>query len=80
LNWVILPTLKKELANGGNMSTIIKGCIIAGVIALILGFVSRLTLKPFFVEAQAYLQFAQLCFLVAVTFLLYKIAYKVEDK
>lgn len=61
------------------MSTIIKSCIILAVIALILGIVSRLTLIPFFVEAQAYLQFAQFCFLAAITFLLYKIAYKTDD-
>jgi len=61
------------------MGTIIKGCIVVGVISLIMGLVSRLTMKPFFVEAQAYLQFAQFCFLAAITFLLYKIAYKTED-
>lgn len=61
------------------MNTIIKGSVILGVISLIMGLVSRLTMKPFFVEAQAYLQFAQLCFLAAMTFLLYKIAYKVQD-
>lgn len=44
------------------MGTIIKGCIIFGVLSLIMGLVSRLTMKPFFVEAQAYLQFAQFCF------------------
>ncbi|MCD6441845.1 MAG: hypothetical protein J7L86_08730 [Candidatus Marinimicrobia bacterium] len=61
------------------MGTIIKGCILLGVISLILGVVSRFTMVPFFVEAQAYLQFAQFCFLSAITFLLYKIAYKIED-
>lgn len=61
------------------MSTIIRGCIILGVVSLILGIISRIVLKPFFVEAQAYLQFASFCFLAAITFLLYKIAYKVED-
>lgn len=61
------------------MGTIIKGCIILGVTSLILGVVSRFTMFPFFVEAQAYLQFAQFCFLSAITFLLYKIAYKIED-
>jgi hypothetical protein len=65
--------------NGGKVNTIIRGCIIFGVISLIMGLVSRLTLKPFFVEAQAYLQFTQLCFLAAMTFLLYKIAYKTQD-
>jgi|GEM_PF-444497 hypothetical protein len=61
------------------LGTIIKGCIVFGVISLIMGLVSRLTMKPFFVEAQAYLQFAQFCFLSAITFLLYKIAYKTQD-
>ncbi len=61
------------------MGTIIKSCIILAVVSLILGLVSRLTMHPFFVEAQAYLQFAQYCFLAAITFLLYKIAYKTED-
>jgi hypothetical protein len=61
------------------MHTIIRGCIILGVVSLILGIISRIVLKPFFVEAQAYLQFASFCFLAAITFLLYKIAYKVED-
>ncbi|MFH1212935.1 MAG: hypothetical protein V1681_02510 [Candidatus Neomarinimicrobiota bacterium] len=61
------------------MGTIIKGCIIFGVLSLIMGLVSRLTMKPFFVEAQAYLQFAQFCFLASITFLLYKIAYKTQD-
>jgi len=64
---------------GATMDTIIKGCIIVGVISLIMGVVSRLTMKPFFVEAQAFMQFAQFCFLAAITFLLYKIAYKVKD-
>jgi len=53
--------------------------MILAVISLILGLVSRFTMKPFFVEAQAYLQFAQFCFLAAITFLLYKIAYKTKD-
>lgn len=61
------------------MNTIIKSCIIVGLISLILGVVSRLTLRPFYVEAQAYLQFAQFCFLAAITFLLYKMAYKIGD-
>lgn len=61
------------------MGTIIRGCIIVGVIALILGIISRIVMKPFYVEAQAYLQFASFCFLAAITFLLYKIAYNVED-
>lgn len=61
------------------MHTIIRGCIVLGVVSLILGIISRIVLKPFFVEAQAYLQFASFCFLAAITFLLYKIAYKVED-
>ncbi|MBU0713489.1 hypothetical protein KJ762_05240 [bacterium] len=61
------------------MGTIIKSCITLAVISLILGLVSRFTMKPFFVEAQAYLQFANFCFLASITFLLYKIAYKTED-
>lgn len=61
------------------MGTIIRGSIILGIVSLILGIISRIVLKPFFVEAQAYLQFANFCFLAAITFLLYKIAYKVED-
>jgi len=61
------------------MSTIIKSFIVLAIVSLILGLVSRLTLRPFFVEAQAYLQFAQFCFMAAITFLLYKIAYKQED-
>ena len=61
------------------MSTIIKSCMILAIISLILGLVSRFSMKPFFVEAQAFLQFAQFCFLAAITFLLYKIAYKTKD-
>jgi len=61
------------------MGTIIKSCIILALVSLILGLVSRLTMRPFFVEAQAYLQFAQYCFLAAITFLLYKISFKTED-
>lgn len=49
------------------------------IISLILGLVSRLTLLPLFVEAHAYLEFAQFCFLAAITFLLYKIAFKIEE-
>ncbi len=60
------------------MAIIIKGSILAAVVSVILGVISRITLTPFFVEAQAYLDFAQFCLLIATTFLLYKIAYKVE--
>ena len=58
------------------MDTIIKSAMIVGVVSLIMGVVSRLTMYAIFVEAQAYLQFAQLCFLVAISFLLYKHVYK----
>jgi len=61
------------------MTTIIRSCIVLAIISLIMGMISRITLRPFYVEAQAYLQFAQFCFLASVTFLLYKIAYKIED-
>ena len=61
------------------MNTIIRGCIVLAVISLILGLVSRLTLQPLFVEAHAYLDFAQFCFLAAITFLLYKMAFKIDD-
>jgi len=68
-----------KIAKGVKMTTIIRTCIILGIISLIMGLVSRLTLRPFYVEAQAYLQFGQFCFLAAITFLLYKIAFKVND-
>jgi hypothetical protein len=77
---IILDIVIDELhLLGGIMGTIIKSCVILAVVSLILGLVSRFTMHPFFVEAQAYLQFAQYCFLAAITFLLYKIAYKIED-
>jgi len=60
------------------MSIIIKGSILAAVVSLILGVISRITMIPFFVEAQSYLDFAQFCLLIAVTFLLYKMAYQVD--
>jgi len=55
------------------MLTLIKSSIILGIISLILGIVSRITVQPFFLEAQSYLEFSQLCFIAAITFLLYKI-------
>jgi len=70
---------KLKFVKGVKMTTIIRTCIILGIISLIMGLVSRLTLRPFYVEAQAYLQFGQFCFLAAITFLLYKIAFKVND-
>ena len=65
--------------SGGFMNTIIRGCVVLAVISLILGVVSRLTMQPLFVEAHAYLEFAQFCFLAAITFLLYKMAFKIEE-
>lgn len=77
LNYLAPENLKFD--KGAKMTTIIRTCIILGIISLIMGLVSRLTLRPFYVEAQAYLQFGQFCFLAAITFLLYKIAFKVND-
>jgi len=61
------------------MKSIIKISITVGLISMIMGIISRLSMKPFFVEAEAFLQFSQFCLLVAITFLLYKIAYKLNN-
>lgn len=48
--------------------------IIVGCIALILGIVSRVIVQPLVVEAQAFLQFGQACFLFAIAILVGKVA------
>lgn len=50
------------------MKAVIKMSIIAGLMSLIVGVVSRVAMKPFFLEAQAYLEFSQFCLMVAITF------------
>jgi len=77
MNYLLNEHLK--FTKGVKMTTIIRTSIILGIISIIMGLVSRLTLRPFYIEAQAYLQFGQFCFLAAITFLLYKIAFKVND-
>lgn len=52
------------------MGGLAKAVIGIAVICLIVGIISRLTLKPIVVEAQAYLQFAQACLLLAISLLL----------
>ncbi|MBO8132084.1 MAG: hypothetical protein H0Z29_11345 [Candidatus Marinimicrobia bacterium] len=58
------------------MDLIIKACFVIGIVSLIMGIISRMLLVPFFVEANAYLSFSEFCFIVAIAFMLYKIAYK----
>lgn len=48
--------------------------VIVGVISLIVGIISRLTLTPIVVEAQAFLQFTQACFLFAIAVSMAKLA------
>jgi len=54
----------------------VKACIVIGIVSLMLGIISRMLLIPFFVEASAYLQFSEFCFITAITFMLYKMVYK----
>lgn len=55
------------------MKTIAYVVLIVGGISLIMGIISRLTLTPVGagrIEAQAFLAFANTCFLAAITFIL----------
>ncbi len=54
------------------MNNFIKIFIVFGFVSVILGIASRISVTPFVVEASSFLEFAQFCFLVAITFLLYK--------
>ena len=60
------------------MKTIANIAIVVGVISLVVGIISRITLTPVSLvpgglEAQAILAFTNTCFLVAITFILLQI-------
>jgi len=45
-------------------------CLIVAILSLAVGIYSRITLKPInSIEAKAFLQFTQVCLLMAITFL-----------
>ena len=50
------------------MRKICEAFIVVAAISLVLGIISRLMVKPFFlgIEAQAFLQFTQACLLFAI--------------
>ena len=62
------------------MKNFVKSLIILGFISIILGIISRLTMQIIIVQAEAYLQFSQFCYLVAITFILYKMGFKDEEE
>ncbi len=55
------------------MKVMINGSLVIAGLSLIIGIISRLTLKPVgpsMIEAQAFLQFTNTCLLIAITFTL----------
>jgi len=62
------------------MKNFVKSLIILGFISIILGIISRLTMQIIIVQAEAYLQFSQFCYLVAITCILYKMGFKDEEE
>ncbi len=61
------------------MKNVVKILIVFGFIAIILGVLSRISMTPFLVDAEAFLDFSSICFLSSITLILFDNIYNKND-
>lgn len=61
------------------MKNVVKVLIIMGFISIFLGVVSRVSMRPFIVEAEAFLSYSIFCFLASMTLTIYDFVYNKKE-